>query len=116
MGNGPGGRGGGYGGGGMDPGGFHGAMGHGGGGDWAQWLAIPTLIFVIIAVALAAWSTYMLWKMRRDANAPAAASDAEAVLAARLAKGEIGADDYTRRIAVLRGAPAADAADTTPIP
>ena len=115
MEHGPGG-GGGYGGGGMDPGGFHGAMGHGGGGDWAQWLAIPTLIFVIIAVALAAWSTYMLWKMRRDAAAPAASSGAEAVLATRLANGEIGADDYTRRMAVLRGAPGADAADTTPIP
>lgn len=108
MGNGPGGGGGP---GGMD---FHGAGmgGFGHGGDHlASWLAIPTLVFVIIAVALAAWSAYMLWKMKRGTGATGGSSEAEAVLAARLANGEIGADDYTRRIAVLRGAPAPPATD-----
>lgn len=105
MGNGPGGGGpgemmGGRGGGGGGMDGFHHAAGAL---DWAAWMTIPILIFVLVGVALAA---YAVWKLRSmDAAGNGASGEpagAEAVLAHRLATGEIGADDYTRRIAVLR--------------
>ena len=108
MGNGPGGGGpgemmGGRGGGGMD------GMHHGAGAlDWAAWMTIPILIFVLIGVALAAYVAWKVWRTGALAgDATSGSSSAEAVLADRLATGEIGADDYTRRIAVLRGDPPA---------
>ena len=75
---------------------------------WVGWMTIPILIFVLVGVALAA---YAVWTLRRtgtsrgqETNTP---TGPEAVLANRLATGEISADDYTQRIAVLRGNPPA---------
>lgn len=98
------------GGGGMD--GFHHAAGAS---DWASWMTVPILVFVLIGVALAAWSAYMLWRMNRRPSGAGDATGAEAVLAHRLATGDITADDFTQRIAVLRAAPASAAdGDTLP--
>ncbi|MFZ4756279.1 MAG: hypothetical protein ACOYL4_09755, partial [Miltoncostaeaceae bacterium] len=75
---------------------------------WVGWMTIPILIFVLVGVALAA---YAVWTLRRTGTPrgqeTTTPTGAEAVLANRLATGEISADDYTQRIAVLRGNPPA---------
>lgn len=93
-------------------GGFDGGGMHGGGGlDWAAYMTIPILIFVLIGVALAAYVAWKMWKADRPAASATGAEaaqptqvqkDAQAVLAERLATGEIGPDDYTRRMEALR--------------
>jgi len=91
------------GGGGMEA--FHHA---GGAMHWVGWMSIPILIFVLVGVALAA---YGVWTLRRTGTSrgqeTTPPTGPEAVLANRLATGEISADDYTQRIAVLRGNPPA---------
>jgi len=91
------------GGGGMEA--FHHA---GGAMHWVGWMTIPILIFVLVGVALAA---YAVWTLRRTGTPrgqeTTTPTGPEAVLANRLATGEISADDYTQRIAVLRDNPPA---------
>ena len=65
---------------------------HGGGGPW--FLLFPLLWFALAFVAVTAFRGGR-WRPRHDG--------AEATLGERFAKGEITADEYRQRLAVLRG-------------
>ena len=78
----------------------------------------PFLFLLVIAAALAA-AVLITWLIARRSAVPAAAgavgaipppsptASAEAILAERLARSEIGPDDYRSLLAALRGVPAA---------
>lgn len=80
----------------------------GGGWGWGSWLLMSLMMLAI--VVLVAWGLFLLW---RASGAPAAASTSpapartpEAILAERLARGEIDAEEYRERLDALHaGAP-----------
>jgi len=84
---------------------------HPGGWGWGWW---PGIVWTILLGALLAGAIYLAW--RRPALAAAgpvrpATAAAEAVLAERYARGDIDADEYRDRLAVLHDHP-----DSTPGP
>lgn len=57
----------------------------------------------VVALAIFLWRKYSANNSSQSASAPTAvAASAEAILAERLARGDIGIDDYKKRLAVLR--------------
>lgn len=100
QGGGPGGgRGGGW------DGGMHG-MEAGLSSGFGWWFGIALTLMTISLIVLTAYAV-MAWHRGRGASGASGGDgpggDAKAVLDQRLATGEIGPDDYTRRIDLLRG-------------
>ena len=85
-------------------GGF-GGMEHGLSGGFGWWFGICLTLMAISLIVLTVYAV-MAWHRGRGgspAGGEASGSDAKAVLDQRLATGEIGPDDYTRRLDTLRG-------------
>lgn len=78
----------------------------------------PIVMMIIFVVLLAVAGSLVAWALTRDRAAKAAApapapyaaasptAAAEAILAERLARGEVSPDDYRTLLATLRGGPA----------
>lgn len=79
----------------------------GGGWGWGSWLLMSLMMLVI--VVLVAWGLLLLWRASEAPAArtsPAPARTPEAILAERLARGEIDAEEYRERLDALHaGAP-----------
>lgn len=85
-------------------GGMHGMEG-GLSSGFAWWFGICLTLMAISLIVLTVYAV-MAWHRRRGGDAGTAGGgdgDAKAMLDQRLATGEIGPDDYTRRLAVLKG-------------
>lgn len=92
------------GGGGWD-GGMHGMEG-GLSSGFGWWFGIALTLMTISLIVLAVYAVMAWHRGRGGSGGPAddgQETDARAVLDQRLATGEIGPDDYTRRLDVLRG-------------
>jgi putative membrane protein len=75
---------------------------HGGGHGWGWLIGLAVLVLL---VGLTVWAVIRITQSRATppgAAAPPPRRSAEAVLADRLARGEIDADEYRKRLAVLR--------------
>jgi len=86
-------------------GGF-GGMEHGLSSGFGWWFGICLTLMAISLIVLTVYAV-MAWHRGRGASGESGehdgAGDAKATLDQRLATGEIGPDDYTRRLDVLRG-------------
>ncbi len=84
-------------------GGGWGGMEHGLSGGVGWWFAL-SLTFITLSLITLAVVAVMVWLRGRSAGgaSPGGDPEARARLDQRLAAGEIGPDDYTRRLAMLR--------------
>jgi uncharacterized membrane protein len=85
--------------------GGYGGMEHGLSSGFGWWFGIALTLMTISLIVLAVYAV-MAWHRGRGAAGDSGGgpdADAKAVLDQRLATGEIGPDDYTRRLNVLRG-------------
>jgi putative membrane protein len=75
----------------------------GGRGHGLGWLIVIVVLLGLVAVVV--WAVMRITTARHAASAPpsGASRSAEEILAERLARGEIDADEYRERLSALRG-------------
>ena len=79
---------------------------HGGGWGWGPWLLM--VLMMLVFLALVAWGVFLVWRSTSRAEAgdrgsrPEASPTAEAILAERLARGEIEPAEYRARLDALK--------------
>jgi putative membrane protein len=71
----------------------------------AVFLMVVVLVVAVAVVVALVRPGRRRWHHPHDAPVAASDSGAESILRERLARGEIGEDEYRRTLAVLRGAP-----------
>lgn len=76
-------------------------MWHDGWGDWWTWLVMSMSMVAIWGLVIWGVAT-VVRSASQSSPRPDRASDPERILAERFARGEIDADEYHRRMAILR--------------
>ncbi len=71
--------------------------------DWGV-MGIWTIVWIVLVVAAITLTVWLIGRFvaPRDGGAPSRGDDAEEILRRRFASGEIDAEEYERRLAILR--------------
>ncbi len=77
-------------------------MDHGLSSGFGWWFGICLTLMAIALITLTVFAIIAWFRRRNGAPSPSGETGAKGVLDQRLATGEIGPDDYTRRLDVLR--------------
>jgi putative membrane protein len=67
---------------------------------WGGWLAMTLMMLALLALFV--WGLVLLWRATADPPARQRRDTPEAILAERLARGEIDPTEYEERLAALR--------------
>jgi putative membrane protein len=76
---------------------------------WWWWMGLTWLIVLVVLVGIVVWVVTMVVRSQQHhagagAREPRTTADPEGILAERLARGEIEAEEYTGRLRALRDA------------